>query len=78
MNCLLRRTLLSFAVSACMMLTLEAQDNNTEKAVSYLTSQQATDGSWGTDDKLKLVDSSECFQALLRVNGGEDALNKSL
>ena len=57
--------------------TLSAQDT-IAKGVDYLVSQQKTDGSWSLDEKLKLIDSAESFQALLRASGGENALNKSL
>lgn len=53
-------------------------EKSVEKGVDYLVSGQSSDGSWSADDKLKLVDSSESFQALQRATGGENARNKSL
>lgn len=57
---------------------MHAQESSTTKGAEYLVSQQLPDGSWSEDEKLKLTDSSESFQALHRVDGGEKALNKSL
>ncbi len=77
MNC--SRNLLTLGAMFLLAVspTLRAEDA-TAKGVNYLISKQAEDGSWNSEDKLKLVDSSESFQALIRTTGGENSLNKSL
>lgn len=57
---------------------LRAEETNIKKGVEYLAAQQQENGSWNTDDKLKPVDTIESFQALIRVQGGENSLNKAL
>lgn len=59
-------------------LTLGAQDANAEKAVTYLTEEQDEKGFWNRDERKRMVDTLESFQALQRVNGGEKALNEAL
>ncbi len=49
-----------------------------EKGVSFLLGRQQEDGSWGSDEKRKLVDSSESLQTLYRVQADENVLGKSL
>lgn len=66
------------AMSMFFALTLGAQDANAEKAVTYLTEEQDEKGFWNRDERKRMVDTLESFQALQRVNGGEKALNEAL
>ena len=66
------------AMSMFFALTLGAQDANAEKAVTYLTEEQDEKGFWNRDERKRMVDTLESFQALQRVNGGEKALNNAL
>ena len=66
------------AVSVLFAFTLKAQDSKTEKAVSYLTENQCSEGFWNQDLQKQLVDSLESFHVLQRVRGGENALNQAL
>lgn len=66
------------AMSMFLALTLGAQDANAEKAVTYLTEEQDEKGFWNRDERKRMVDTLESFQALQRVNGGEKALNEAL
>ena len=65
-------------MSMFFALTLGAQDANAEKAVTYLTEEQDEKGFWNRDERKRMVDTLESFQALQRVNGGEKALNEAL